>query len=480
MEPTAGGATVAHLAAERGHAPVFDALADLHIDPLQIAAADPAGQTPFDYAVHGPGGVMAVEQQAAGAQVIETMIRRGVPRHLVTAPDNAGFTTIHRAAQDGNIPALRAMIDRTLTEGQVMAAPNAARQTPVHSAVQGNRPEVIRFFGGEAGVSVQGLMAGDAAGYTPFHYAAMIGRDTMPEAFHAAGVGPAAMTQRNENGLAAVHEAGLAGQAPFVAALARHLSTDQMLERSEGGLSVTHLAAARGHAHVFDALADANIPHARIAAPDDAGRTPVYYAVQGPGGGVSTPEQQAAGARVIETLLRRGMDRAVVTAPDHTGFTPFHQAALDGNMPALRVMYDPSLAPEAVMAAGGMRGSTPVHRAAMRNRPEVVDFFHQVAHLPAEQLLAPDLNGDTPIHIAARSGHGGMVAAFQRAGALPDQLMRRNLAGQTPLDVARECNRQDVMRQALSDAHVPQWQLVGTPAATAGPPGSLAAGGAAL
>jgi cytohesin len=88
-------------------------------------------------------------------------------------------------------------------------------------------------------------------------------------------------------------------------------------------------------------------------------------------------------------------------------------------------------------------GNTPLHDAAVAGQLDAVKLL-----LAAGATIdAQDDRGRTPLHEAARKGRAEVAEFLINAGARPDL---RDRLGQTPLDTAREANQWEVAKLLLN------------------------------
>jgi ankyrin repeat protein len=149
-----------------------------------------------------------------------------------------------------------------------------------------------------------------------------------------------------------------------------------------------------------------------------------------------------AGAKVVQTLLRKGAD---LHATDASGRTALHLALLRGNAQLVRQLLKAGLSP----VAGDAQGVTPLHLAA--GNPEALPLLDALLeHVTDVNVRAVD--GQTPLHAAVpRYKALPIVRRLLQRGA---DVHGRGAGGATPLHLAANGGDADVI-QALLAAGAP-------------------------
>ncbi|KAF9884965.1 hypothetical protein FE257_000875 [Aspergillus nanangensis] len=185
---------------------------------------------------------------------------------------------------------------------------------------------------------------------------------------------------------------------------------------------------------------------------------------------------QGGNPRLVQLLLDAASTE--VAALDNQGHTPLFLAASHGHRPVVQLLLEHGADPN--VADRGRR--TPLHIASLRGHTAVVET------LLAQATIRIDVysnDGDTPLGAATRHGHAGVVAALLAHGAhaglhrfrgsqvvIHSALVRGQpeilrllvnrddvdvnalFQNRTPLQVAVEANRDDLVEILLSDPRV--------------------------
>ncbi len=226
MEFSANDMSAAHCAGEAGHAAVFDALADSGVAIGPMMQANQRGYTPLHCVaernyLHPRRAARETSEQrdqrhAGSKQVIDTLVRLGMPRELATAQDVDGVSPMLLAAERGNVAALRSMYHDTLNPEAVMAGCLRTGQTPGTHAAEQSHLDVFQFLTREARLPLPLVLKGDRFGSTPVHYAAGRGDTRMIGAIAEAGAGPDVLMLRNDAGETAFDRARFNGHGATV------------------------------------------------------------------------------------------------------------------------------------------------------------------------------------------------------------------------------------------------------------------------
>jgi ankyrin repeat protein len=381
------------------------------------------------------------------------------------ARDGLGNTILHYAAQwrlDAHIPLI-------VQKGASTGAANATGETPLFVAVKADSPSTIQALI-NAGSSTADR---DSLGNTALHAAVRWNALRAAEALIAAGVD---INAHAMNGKTPLHDAVRLNITGLETLLIRY-GADPEVRDNEGNTPLME-AVMMGYIPVIERLTEAGAdPSIR----NGRGDTPLHIAVameridivnqilalgcsiharnsQG-----KTPFRIALNAspRMVSTLLTK--DRIYVA--DDEGRSPLHIALLDGAAPAiiqtiidqggrvsgvdaegrtpLRIAVDMNAweAARILAEAGadpftmGGDGKTPGVIVLSKGREPVRAIFSGRA------IVAKDKAGNTILHYAAQYGNRELIALLLDLGANKNT---RNIAAESPADIARRWNRPEI------------------------------------
>ncbi|GFO41661.1 ankyrin repeat and sterile alpha motif domain-containing protein 1b, partial [Plakobranchus ocellatus] len=144
------------------------------------------------------------------------------------------------------------------------------------------------------------------------------------------------------------------------------------------------------------------------------------------------------------SMLRSGISSLKgvnVNCSDNSGDTPLHLAALNGHLDIVSLLLDCDANPTLL----DTQDCSPLHLAAWNGHTEIC----------SELLLSPEgqalLNlqtrdGNTALHFAAHHGHTNVLALLLQKGGDP---VIRNLEDKSPLDLAAQYDRLDIVMQLV-------------------------------
>ncbi|MFO0747125.1 MAG: ankyrin repeat domain-containing protein [Myxococcota bacterium] len=417
------GATLLHVAAERGDVAVLDALLARGADPL---AANLFGETPLHRAARA-GQVDSLRRLTAADRATR-----------LEAFDDLGRTPLATAVAAGQLEVTRALI----ALGASLRARDVDGRTPLHIAARL-----------DAGALVAALVAahaplesGDIDGATPLVLALEVGAAGAFDALVQAGaeVGPALIEPRTLSlALASRHPdivarlaAGLQARAPNLAAqaLAAAFRDDvppivaALLAVGakpplEPGETPLHVAARYGAEEV---VADLVKRGAALEALDARGQTPLRTAIVAESlaavealtkGGASLAPGVDGLSALDFALLRSPPDDDIVTAL--AGPADLAAWAYLGDAQAVERAL--AADPQAVSRLG-RDGLTPLHHAVRGNQPAIAQLLIQRGASPTMAAArhiayAPEIEGWTPMHFAFAQLEEPMIQILRAAGA---------------------------------------------------------------
>ena len=148
--------------------------------------------------------------------------------------------------------------------------------------------------------------------------------------------------------------------------------------------SALHLAAFNDHVDIVKLL----IEHgANCTLIDSGGRAPLHASVQKPGG-----------CRCLEMLLGQKVDLSV---GDKDGLTVWHLAALEGNVHALRILWDFAAHDQLQLHSKAIDGRTLLHCAAQSSSKETLVFL--MDHCNQSVIHQTTSEGFTALHYAVKA-----------------------------------------------------------------------------
>ncbi|TMW44625.1 hypothetical protein DOY81_010296 [Sarcophaga bullata] len=130
-----------------------------------------------------------------------------------------------------------------------------------------------------------------------------------------------------------------------------------------------------------------------------------------------------------------------INCQDVNGYTALHHACLNGHYEVAKVL----LSHQAAHDIPDIRGSTPLYLAAWAGNEHIVNLLLIIRG--NDSLDAQTIENETALHCAAQHGHNAVVTALLARGADPTI---RNNSFQTPLDLAAQFGRLEVVQNLIS------------------------------
>jgi ankyrin repeat protein len=441
------GDTSLHLAVRTNHRAGGELLLARGAD---IFAPNARGDSPIDLSFYSPGGVR------------EWML---TPMSLETR-DGLGNTVLHYAAQwrlDAYIPLL-------IQKGAAPDAANATGETPLFIAVKINSVSTVstlilsgasiswrdtlgntalhaavRWNARDAAVilinSGIDINAHTLSGKTPLHDAVRLGIVDVEHVLVAAG---AELEVRDNEGNTPFMEAINTGYPSMVERLAQY-GADTMVRNGRGDTPL-HLAVGMERSDLVNLLLGWG---SSIHAKNASGRTPFQIAL-------------ATSPRMVSTLLTKER----IYASDDEGYTPLHIAILNrAPVNVVKIILDQGGRTSAVDAVGRTplrmavdmgnwetvklladAGADPFSVAGDGKTPAVITLGAGLDPLRSlfsgRGISSRDSSGNTILHYAAQTGSIELITLLLELGANRNS---RNIASESPVDIARRWNRNEVV-----------------------------------
>jgi ankyrin repeat protein len=314
------------------------------------------------------------------------------------ARDTLGNSGLHAAVRWNAQNAARALI----AAGCDINAHNAAGKTPLHDAVRLGMTgiETVLVTGG-ANLEVR-----DAEGNTPFAEAVAAGSTAAAERLAELGADP---MSRNNRGDTPLHTAVAMGRRDLITTLLNlgaSIHAKNIMGRSPFQNALT----------VSTQIVSTLLTKERILAVDDEGRSPLHIAIL-----------EKAPPAMLQTIIGQG---ARLNAVDSRGFTPLRLSMEQNDWTAAKILADAG----SDMFSAADDGRTPAAIALAKGYDAVRSVFSGRA------MAQRDPAGNTILHYAAQSADAGIVILLLELGA---NKHIKNIAAESPADIARRWNRGD-------------------------------------
>ena len=328
----------------------------------------------------------------------------------VNTKQKFGYTPLHCAAWDGH----KNIAEFLLARGADVNAATWLGDTPLHSAAERNHHDIAALLI-HAGSNVNDK---GCYGRTPLHHAARLGNKAIAQMLLANG---AAVNVMDEGGYSPLYGAAQAGHTEVVALL---ISKGANLEsKNPAGRKTLYRAAEEGHKDVVNLLISRG---ADVNAVTNDGETALHVAAE------------QGHAEVIELLIEKGANVNAMKKPGYSTLTPLHKAAWYGHLKVAQILISNG----ADVNSKNNSGETPLSQAISSGSTETVELL--IAN--GADVNAKKYN-HTVLHEAAEDGYIEMVKLLVEKGA---DINAKNNRGKTPLDLARDKKRQDVVQFLLS------------------------------
>ncbi len=342
-------------------------------------------------------------------QEAQLLLAKGADLFLV---DNQSVTPLQLAFQSP------LAFQENFFTSAVVNLQDSSLDTPLFYAIDGNLPQEVTLLL-QKGAS---LTMANLLGNTPLHEAVRQGSPTLVSILLQAGASPAAVDKAGNTPLQDL--IWVSADQPALGNLLLAAGANLEAKNLEGR-TVLDQAVRRGETALVKYLLSKN---ANPNASDISGRTPVFEAVLN------------GQTDLLAELLRHG---GRVWQRDITGATPLHFAASQGNESAIRLLIQQGADP----FAENRDGASPTS-LALRSGPTAWKAFFTTDNVNNQNNL-----GRTALHLAVLTG--APAAAIKMLLSLGADPSIRDKNGQTPLDLAKKLNKQDLVAALEESTAVP-------------------------
>ena len=390
--------------------------------------------------------------------------------------DAQGQSMLHKAAQLGHADMLMLLLERTGAKPDMV---NSTLATPLHVACRSDRANVVKFLigcGVEANVQdehgqtpllicsihgfgelisllVESSIAGhlpepletdtaDHRGLTALNCAAIKGDLEIVKTLISRG--QADVNQTSPKGCTPLIYAGRGGYQDVVRYLLEKRASP--LKQDNAGGTVLHHAIEKGHLAVLEVMLEHGVDvYSAIELADNAGRTPLFEAVEMEEENQFGVEEEGDAPSKVENLIRiltkpkRRQDGgfgAKVNITNYGGQTPLFSAIKQGNFAAARTLI-------AVGAQADLNGGELVKEEEQaETRDEDYDSIQEKCFMEAFT------NCMTPLHVAAALGYDEMALYLVEHGA--DVNLQTNYRRYTALHMAVLSNKPEMLIELLT------------------------------
>lgn len=378
--------TFLHVAAAGG---LKDVVGYLLSKGTSINAKDAFGRTPLYKAVESNQGAIVKELIAARADV----------DFVYGESDN---TIVHVAAMSKNMDSLKALLESGLSVNLV----NNRGETPLHKAAKEFNHDVVSFLH----KSRANVNSKDFFGNTPLHVASFAGNIESVRLLINLG---AKLEERNNLGQIPLFKCVESGQREIIQEFVNR-NPSLLEEKSAVGDTVLHIAAESGDLGILQMLLNLG---ASVNDKNNKQQMPLYRA--------------ALKGNIIAAKLLQNITDLRSTS---SGLTMLHEAALDGNANAVKILVNSGIPADSV----GLWDNTPLHIAAGLGFSDVVQTLLDLNANPN----ARNKNLLTPLHKAAIGGHLNVVELLINSHA---DAYKKDTNENTALDLAKAKNHTNLV-----------------------------------
>ncbi|CAL1530405.1 unnamed protein product, partial [Lymnaea stagnalis] len=293
---------------------------------------------------------------------LEQILRRDSPdtTRSLRMEDGEGATPVIVACQNGNIDQLRMLVEA----GAPVANKDKHRRSALHHCAENNDTRCAEYI-------LRSI--------------------------------PSLMTSADEEGLAPLHMAVIAGNIPLIHLLLKRGANFKAVDNERH--TVAHWATVCGHSDVLDVLLENG---AELSTPDKHQAYPIHYAAQMNSKiGIEDSSKIDGSQLILKTLLK---NKVSPESEDKDKRTPIIWAASAGNDEACRILVESG----ADVNRADKDDLTALHCAASRGHASCVTTL--IKHCQAE-VDPVDKNQCTPLFYATTLGHIGCIRVLLDLGA---------------------------------------------------------------
>jgi ankyrin repeat protein len=355
-----------------------------------LEAKNATGETPLFVAVKYDSPSTIQVLRSAGASVYSR--------------DTLGNSLLHAAVR-WNAPK---SAEELIASGAEINVHALNGKTPLHDAVRLGISEIEPLLT-QHGADLE---ARDAEGNTPFMEAVMAGFPTSVERLGALGSDPAT---RNNRGETPLHIAVAMERSDLIIQLLKWNTSIH----ARNSLGRTPFQMALG---ISPRMVTTVLSQERISTSDDNGASPLHIAI-------NEPALREPGAlNLLQTIIDQG---ARLSAVDSEGRTPLRLAVDQHRWDVAKLLADAG----SDVFSFAKDGKTPAEFALANGQEGIMALFS------GETINARDAAGNSILHYAARMATVETTSHLIELGA--DKNVR-NIAGESPPDIARRWNRLDL------------------------------------
>ncbi|XP_063706247.1 ankycorbin-like [Culicoides brevitarsis] len=358
---------------------------------------------------------------------------------LMEAEDEDGFTPLHLAIIQGNLP----LVNLLLSQNANVDALDNEGHSVVHWAVVCGEIDALKAcLNAGADISLA-----DVNGASPLHFAAQLcganyeGKSEKAsfklalEILHVILEHPSSMVDNvDKDGRTPLLWAASAGSEKAVLQLVK--AGAKVESSDKDGLTALHCAASKGHTLVIDALV--KLCGADVDLIDSNGCSALHYATT------------LGHADAVSILLDLGADP---NRSDRKGRTPAHCGCNKGQLETIKILGSR----KGNLWLRNARGDLPIHEACQSGRKELVQWLLEQKPI---HVNTANNDGKTLLHIASSNDNVDLCKMLLDIGADANSIYRTpSNVVLTPLDVAVQKGHRNTAKFLQSNGGLPAQKL---------------------